>query len=200
METKFRVCDTDEIAIKKMSEELIKVGLLEGEFYYKDEESKFPFFKFEKPYKKERENDPFAHALFIDVDIKESGVEYTVVGLLCHEHFSCEQDAVELIKGLLDESVAEVALVYPNMKATFFIENQGDPVKNVKKIDENAKTITERLFGSAKFSGCHIHSLFNCSYTNYLLCDYNEQLKIKDVKIYLVSAVTGYHPEYYVIQ
>ncbi len=200
MEIKFNVKDTEEIAIKQMSQELKKIGIEGYEYYYKEEGSNMPFFKIEKPYKKERENDPYAHALFIDVDIKESGVEYTVVGLLCHEHFSCEQDAAELIKKLLDESVAEVALVYPNMKATFFIENQGDPVKNVKKIDENAKTITERLFGSAKFSGCHIHSLFNCSYTNYLLCDYNEQLKIKDVKIYLVSAVTGYHPEYYVIQ
>ena len=85
------------------------------------------------------------------------------------------------------------------MKATFFTINENDPLKNVKKIDNNGKTITERLFGYAQFNGVHIHSLFNESYTNNLLCDYKEQLKIKGVKVYLVSAVTGYHPEYYVV-
>ncbi|MBQ7373663.1 MAG: hypothetical protein IJW64_03780 [Clostridia bacterium] len=200
METKLNVCDCELPAIKNMSEELIKLGVDGAEFYYVDDESSFPFFKIEKPYKKEKDGDPDAHALFIDVDIKETEVEYTVVGLLCHEHFSSAQLVAELMKGLICETVAEVALVYPNMKASFFVVNRDDPAKNVSIIDKNAKIITERLFGSAKFSGCHIHSLFVSSCTNYLLCDYKDQLKIKDVKIYLVSAVAGYHPEYYVIQ
>ena len=182
-----------------LSEELKNLGIEGYEYYYKDEDLKLPYFKIEKPYKKEDDNDPDSHVIFIDVESFENRAEYTVVGLLCHEHFDSAKMAAELVKALLLEQVCEVALVYPNMKATFFTTNEEEPIKNVRKIDQNAKTITERLFGSAQFSGVHIHSLFNESYTNNLLCDYKEQLKLSGVKIYLVSAVVGYHPEYYVV-
>ena len=196
MEKKLSVLESDIIAIKELSNELKNCGVDGYEYYYKDDELRLPYFKIEKPYKKEKDGDPDSHAIFIDVEVNDNSVEYTVVGMLCHEHFNSAQMASELVKGLLNEQVCEVALVYPNMKATFFTVNEDEPIKNVKKINSNAKTITERLFGGANFPNVHIHSLFAESYTNNLLCDYKEQLKISGVKAYLVSSVVGYHPEY----
>ena len=98
MEKRFNVCDTDEKAIKEMSEELKNLGIEGADFYYSDDNISMPYFKIEKAYKKEKDNDPDTHTLFIDVDVNTNQTEFTVVGLLCHEHFSSPQLAAELIK------------------------------------------------------------------------------------------------------
>ncbi|MBQ8726712.1 MAG: hypothetical protein IJY84_06405 [Clostridia bacterium] len=200
MENKFRVKDTDIIAIKELAEELKNFGVDGYEYYYQEENSKVPFFKITKPFKKEKDSDPDEHEIFIDIDLNAPTPEYTVCGLLCHEHFLEPSQAVRLVKGMIDGIIAEVGLVYHNMKASFFIVNRGEPQKNVATIDENAQFITQRLFEGAKFTGFHNHILFNGSFTNYLYCDHNSQLIFKGVQVYLVSAILGEHPEYYIIQ
>lgn len=200
MENKFRVKDTDIIAVKEMAEELKKLGVLGADFYYMQEGSLTPYFKITKPYKKEKDTDPEEHEIFIDIDLSSPVPEYTVCGLLCHEHLTSPSQTARLVKGMIDGVIAEVGLVYPTMKASFFIINRETPQKNVAIIDENAKFIIEKLSAGAKLTGFHNHILFNGSFTNYLLCDHNRQLTFKDVQIYLVSAVLGQHPEYFIIQ
>ena len=191
---------SDSQLIKALAETLVKYGITEGsDVYYTDEDYNLPFFKIPKAYKKETPDDPDVHYIFIDVN--DSMLEYTVHGNYVHEHIDDADKAVELVMQLLNAEVVEVAIVYPDRIAGFFVNNTGDPQANVDIVVENFETIKyhiDRDLGN--FNGGHMHVLFQTAATNYFMYGPTTRHRLQGINIYLVSAVFAEHPEFYVIQ
>ena len=183
--------------IKDLSKVLAECGIENAENYYVADEYSVPYFKIPKKYKKEYESDPDVCYIYVDVDDNE----YTVHGRYVHEHLGSEQRVANLVLGLLSGELAEVALVFPNKMAAFFIPNTGDPEQNVKIIDLNAETIMKHLNSPmASAPNVHMHMLFSAAHPYYLHCSGGRQPQIEGVQVYMVSSVFGEHPEYYVIR
>lgn len=184
--------------IADMSAALAEVGIVDGfQNYYESDEYGVPYFKIPKKFKKESENDPDVCYVYVDVDENE----YTVHGRYVHEHLGNERQAAKLVLGLLTGAIAEVALVFPNKMAAFFLPNTGDPAQNVKVIDDNAEKIMEHLNSPmASAPNVHMHVLFSPAYPYYLHFGGGRQPQIEGVQIYMVSSVFAEHPEYYVIR
>ena len=197
MEKKLSCAETDNEMIKDMSIALLKCGIDEGANYYEADEYSKPYFKISKKFKKESDSDPDVCYIYIDVE----DAEYTVHGRYVHEHLSHENKAVNLVVGLLSGAIAEVALVFPNKMAAFFIQNTGDPAENVKILDANAEQIMSHLNSPmASSPNVHGHVIFSAAFPYYLYYGGGRQPQIEGVTIYLVSSVFAEHPEYYVIQ
>ena len=181
-----------------LSKALEKAGIQDGaQYYYEADDYALPYFKIPKAFKKESPEDPDYHYLFIDIDEKE----YTVHGSYVHEHLSSVAQVVKLVTHLFSGEVVEVALVFPDRMAGFFMLNTGDPQKNVDVINDNAKTIMEYVNSPIGASlNTHIHTLFSPAYPYTLLCGGFQKPQIQGVTIYLVSYVFAEHPEYYVVQ
>lgn len=201
---------SDEQPIKKLSEALVMQGITEGaQFYYTDDDYSTPFFKLPKAYKKESPDDPDAQYVFVDVetDMYKEG-EYTVHGNYVHEHITDADRAAMLVARLLKGEIAEVAIVYPDRLAGFFVNNTGDPKKNVGIIVENFKEIKGYFESDTMAAPCaglmhgHIHALFPQIhlFPNYLQYGFSTEHRISGINIYMVSSVVGEHPEFYVIQ
>lgn len=204
MEKELLVKDSNSKGIKNLSNALKNGGIKLGfDVYYMDENCDFPFFKIPKKYKKESENDPPVHYVFIDVDESDMGVEYTVSGSFSHEH-SCDLDCViKLVKGLLTGDIVEVALVYKFAKATFFLPNTGDPQTNVNFLSQDKELINkvmDTLNNPMLVSRTHLHVPSAKLFPYNLLCKAGPQQQIEGVEIYLVSSVLAEHPEYYIIK
>lgn len=196
---------SDNQLIKKFSEALVKQGITEGtQFYYTDDDFHLPFFKLPKAYKKESPDDPDVHYVFVDVDTATHGLnkgEYTVHGNYVHEHIADADRAAALVAQLLKAEMIEVAIVYPDRMAGFFVNNTGDPQKNVDIIGENFGDIKGYLESDmAALRGGHMHTLFPKIFPNYLQYGPSAQHRIPGISIYLVSSVIAEHPEFYVIQ
>ena len=197
MEKALSCATTDNQMIRDMSTVLAELGIDGADTYYEADEYSKPYFKIAKKFKKETENDPDVCYIYIDVD----DMEYTVHGRYLHEHISNEKRAANLALGLLSGAIAEVALVFPNKMAGFFILNTGDPAKNVKVIDDNAEEIMKHLNSPmASMSNVHGHIIFSAAFPYNLQYGGGRQPQIEGVQIYLLSAVFGEHTEYYVIQ
>ena len=184
--------------IVELSKALVKAGIEDGaQFYYEADDYPTPYFKIPKAFKKESPEDPDFHYIYIDIE----GNEYTVHGSYVHEHLGSAAQVVELVNQLYSGKTVEVALVYPDRMAGFFMRNTGDPQKNVDVINENAKTIMEFVDSPIGASpNTHIHTLFSPAHPYMLLCGGIRKPQIQGVTIYLVSYVFAEHPEYYVIR
>ena len=201
METKLLCADSDNQLIKSFSEALIKQGITEGaQFYYVDSNMHLPFFKIPKAFKKETPEDPSIHYVFVDVD--EAQYEYTVCGNYVHEHISDEDRAAELEAKLLNAEIVEIAIVYPDRMAGFFVNNTGDPQANVDIIGKNFGEIKEHLeFNIYTLQGGHLHTLYTRAFPYYLqIGPTAARHKLPGISIYLVSSVLAEHPEFYIIQ
>lgn len=197
MERKIACSTTDNQMILDMSKVLIECGIDEGQYYYEADEYSVPYFKISKQFKKETDNDPDKVYLFIDVN----ETEYTVHGRYIHEHIGNERRVANLVIGLLEGSIAEVALVFPNKMAGFFMLNTGDPAKNVKVIDDNAEQIMEHLSSPlANMANVHGHIIFSAAHPYYLQYGASRQPQIEGIQVYLLSSVFGEHTEYYGIR
>lgn len=196
MEKAIPCSSTDNKMIADISKVLLEVGIEDGAHYYESDEYRVPYFKLAKKYKKESENDPDVCYVYIDVDDNE----YTVHGRYVHEHIGSEHKAVTLAFGLLSGAIVEVALVYPNKMAGFFLPNMGDPAKHIKVIDDNADQILKHLNSPmASAPNVHGHSLFSAAFPYYLQWGGGRQPQIEGVQVYMLSSVFGEHPEYYII-
>ena len=203
MEQKHLCAQTDDEMIRNFSQALLAHGVTDGaDCYYTDEEYPYPFFKLPKAYKKESPTDPDTHYVFVDVEEKTGphGGEYTVQGNYVHEHIPDADRAANLVADLLRGAIVEVALVYPDRFAGFFVGNTGDPQKNVDIISEHADEILGFLKDAAGLRGGHMHVLFSRAHPNKLQFGPTTSHRIAGVSIYLVSSVLAEHPEFYVIQ
>ena len=197
MEKELLCVNSDNQMIKDLSKVLTECGVEGADHYYEADDYNAPYFKLPKKYKKESDNDP--DVCFVYVDIDEN--EYTVHGRYIHEHLGGEQQVANLVLGLLSGAIAEVALVFPDKKAGFFMMNTGDPEQNIKVIDINAETIMEHLNSPmAAAPNVHGHIMFEPAFPYYLHWGGGRQPQIQGVTVYMVSIVVGEHPEYYIIQ
>lgn len=198
MEKSIPCASTDNQMIADMSKALMEAGITDGALnYYESDEYSVPYFKIAKKFKKETENDPDVCYVYVDVDENE----YTVHGRYVHEHFGSERRAAELVLGLLCGEIVEVALVFPNKMAGFFLPNLGDPEKHVNVINDNAEQIMKHLNSPMATSpNVHGHTLFSPAFPYYLQWGGARQPQIEGVQIYMLSSVFAEHPEYYVIK
>ena len=195
MEIKIKITEKTDTKLKEVAEELKKVGLEAfADSYYEDDEYTGPFFKIEKPFKKETEKDPEIECIFLDVTH-----EYTVHTRTGHEHYNDAQKAVEIVKGLFDGTLAEVALCFPSLTARFLIENTGNPEKNIAKMNDNAKSLMDIVNKVVNMlSGTsHIHQLFEAAFPHYLQVLANENFMYGGCQVYLQSIIIGEHAEIY---
>ena len=191
--------------VKKFSQALIKQGITEGaRYYYTNDNYSLPFFKIPKAYKKESPNDPDVHYIFVDVGTNPHGLakeEYTVYGNYVHEHISDADKAAELVLKMLKAETVEVAIVYPDRMAGFFVANTGDPEKNVNIIADNFANIKVYLEEDmTTMNDGHMHALFPNIFPKYLQYGPTTKHRIPGINIYLVSSVFAEHPEFYIIQ
>ncbi len=204
MEKELLCTSSDNRLIKKFSQALLERGIKDGaRYYYSDENCRYPFFKIPKAYKKENLDDPSVHYAFVDIDDDPpfSEEEYTVFGNFVHEHFNDPGKAAELVSGLLSGEIVEVAIVYPDRMAGFFVKNTGDPQKNVDIIAENFESIKPRLdMDVSAMSGGHWHSLFERAFPYSLQYGPSTEHVLNGISVYMVSSVLAEHPEYYIIQ
>ena len=204
MEKELLCTSSDNQLIKKFSQALLELGIKDGaRHYYTTENCRYPFFKIPKAYKKENPDDPSVHYAFVDIDDDPpfSDEEYTVFGNFVHEHFDNPEQAAELVSKLLSGEVVEVAIVYPDRMAGFFVKNTGDPQKNVDIIAENFESIKPHLDTDvAVMNGGHFHSLFEKSFPYSLQYGPSTDHVLSGISIYMVSSVLAEHPEYYVSQ
>lgn len=202
MEHKLLVKDVDNELIIRFSNALKQQGIYEGaDYYYIDENINLPFFKIPKPYKKEQPTDPDVHYIFVDIDKNPPFLEkeeYTVYGNYVHEHIPNADSAAELVKLLYTGEYVEVAIVYPDRRAGFFLKNQGEPEKNVNILMENAGIIVDCL-SNAKAGG-HMHRIFSPAHPYNLQFGIGEQHKLQGYEIYAVSSVLAEHPEFYILK
>ena len=197
MEKKLLCTSTDNEMILELSKALLKAGIQDGDHYYEADEYAVPYFKLAKAFKKEEPDDPDYHYLFIDVGKNE----YTIHGKYVHEHLGGIAQVMWLVQELFSGGIAEVALVFPDRMAGFFMPNTGDPQKNVNVIDANAETIMEYVNSPIGANpNAHIHTLFTPAHPYTLLCGGIRMPQIQGVTIYMVSYVFAEHPEYYIIQ
>ena len=184
--------------IKELSAALKESGIEDGyQYYYDSPDYSVPYFKIPKAFKKETEDDPDYHYLYIDVGDNE----YTVHGSYIHEHLGGVAQVIFLVNNLLNGVVVEVALVYPDRVAGFFVLNQGSPEKNVGVINDNVDTIMGYVNSPIGASpNAHIHTLFSPAHPYTLLCGGLRRPQLQGVTIYLVSIVFAEHPEYYIIK
>ena len=205
MEREMLCANSDNALVKKFSEALVKQGVTEGaQYYYTDDDFHLPFFKIPKAYKKESPTDPDVHFVFVDIDSNPPVLakeEYTVHGNYVHEHIADADKAAELVVQLIKAEMVEVAIVYPDRMAGFFVGNTGDPEKNVGIIAENFETIKGYLENDmAAMNGGHMHTLFPKIFPKYLQYGPTTKHRIPGINIYLVSSVLAEHPEFYIIQ
>lgn len=197
MEREIKITDNTEQNIVAVAEELKKVGL--GDFassFFVDDDFSGPFFKIVKDFAAESDTDATQEVIFLDV-----GEEYTVHTRLGHEHFRDVKKAVELIKGLYDETLAEVALCFSTVMARFVIQNTGDPQKNIEEINKNAQELMGLLnnfAGNLKLGG-HVHLAFEAAYP-YSLQIIPQDGNIYGYQLYLQSVIIGYHSEIFVVR
>ena len=197
MEKKIACKTSDNQMILDLSKVLVECGIDAAKNYYQADEYHVPYFKIPKQFHKEANDDPDVVYLFVDVDDNE----YTVHGRYIHEHIGNERQVANLVMGLLSGAIAEVALVYPDRMAGFFMMNTGAPEKNIKVIDDNADYIMEHLFSPlASMSNVHGHMIFSAAHPYYLQYGASRQPQIQGVQVYMLSAVFGEHTEYYVIK
>ncbi len=206
MEKQLFVKDSNNPFLQALTDELEKAGIREGsDVYYEDEAYKCPFFKIPKKYLKEDDTDPDFHYIFVDVEeFGQTGLEYTVQGNFVHEHFNKVEDAVRLIKALLEGTVVEMALVFGDMKASFFMNHTGDHAKNVNFFGEDKEAVDYVFEACKNPSVCsglmHSHVIFSKVHPYYLMCEHTTSYKLRGIEVYMASAIFGQHPEYYVIQ
>ncbi len=201
MEKEFLVSQTQNKNILELSSRLAENNVEGSDLYYEKEGYKCPFMKLPKKYKKESDTDP--EVCYIYVDVEDNG-EYTVFGNYGHEHCAGAADAALLITGMLTGYIAEVALIYGDMKAAAFMLNSGDPQANVDVIGKDAETAefaTDNLM-SVRGKGYHMHLLFakNHPLPYSMMFDSAKGYTYQGVTVYLASCVFGEHPEIYVIQ
>ena len=198
MEQKHLCTSTDNEMIINLSKALANCGIKDGyQYYYEADNYSVPYFKIPKAFKKESEDDPDYHYIFIDVGENE----YTVHGSYIHEHLSGVAQVAFLVSQLFNGVIVEVALVYPDRVAGFFMLNKGDPEKNVGVINENVEAIMEYVNSPIGANpNAHIHTIFSPAHPYMLLCGGLRRPQIEGVTIYLVSYVFAEHPEYYIIK
>ena len=158
------------------------------------------YFKLPKAYKKENENDPDFHYVFIDVEQKSSspnGKEFSVYGSYHHEHYMNASKAAENAKGLLSGEICEVALTIGNKQASLFMINCGDPQKNVDELMSDFESIYKQLT-EGKAGVYHIHLIYQKTFPNNLLLQFNARKDLPNYNAYATCSVLAEHPEFYI--
>ena len=201
METKLLVKDSDNELIHELSKALIEQGITDGsDCYYISDNYGIPYFKLPKAYKKENENDPDFHHVFIDVEEKigsPNGKEFSVYGTYHHEHYMNASKAAENAKGLLSGEICEVALTIGNKQASLFMINCGDPQKNVDELMSDFENIYKQLT-EGKAGGYHIHWIYQKTFPNNLLLQFNARKDLPNYNAYATCSVLAEHPEFYI--
>jgi hypothetical protein len=201
METKLLVKDSDNELIHKFSKALLDQGIVDGaDCYFISDNNQLPFFKIPKNYKKENENDPDVHYVFVDIDDKPPFLgceEYTVFGNFHHDHIPNAESAAELVKKLISGELCEVALVFEYAKAATFMKNTGDPQKNVDNFMEHYADL-EKHIKSAVVGGHH-HVIFMPSFPHNLYYCVGKQEMFQGIQAYVVSSILAEHPEFYIL-
>ncbi len=205
MEQVRKVSESGNAYIIALSEELKKVGILDGsDVYYEDENFDQPFFKIPKAYKKEKAGDPDEHYVFVDVGEGPVGMEYTVTCNFVHEHIGRVEDAVTLIKGLYDGEIVEMALVYGDIKVSLYMHQLGDHVSNIEYLIGDKKAVDyviEHMKNPMVQSGRgHQHLVFPKNFPYNLMFEKAGKHVLPNIRVYAVSAIFGEHPEYYVLE
>lgn len=201
METKLLVKDSDNELIHELSKALLDCGITEGaDCYYISDNYGVPFFKLPKAYKKENENDPDFHHVFIDVEEKSgspTNKEFSVYGTYHHEHYMNASDAAENAKKLLSGEICEVVLTLGCKQASLFMINCGDPEKNVNELMSDFENIHKHLT-EGKVGGYHIHLIYQKTFPNNLLLQFNAKKDLQNYNAYATCSVLAEHPEFYI--
>ena len=196
--------ESDNPAILELSATLVSRGYTEAESYCVAENGG-TFFRISCPISEQGEDYPWS--LYIDV---ESDGEYCLCTFFSHSHFATAEEVADQLDMMIEGKLAEVGLALPNMgvRASFFVDNTGDPEKNVSVVAENAQAIydlmlsvcTEAFYGS-------LHRYYEKS--TPLSKDRNIHItRIGDLESdyvgendapYMTSCVVGAFPEVYFI-
>lgn len=152
MHDKYFCKESDNPAILALSDSLSKRGISGAEEYCEAENGAI-FFMLSCPIMEQGAKIPWY--LYIDV---ESDGEYRLQTFFSHSHFASAEEVAEQVELLRKGVLAEVGLAFPNMgvRATFFVDNTGDPQENVAIVAKRAQEIydmteevcTEAFYGS----------------------------------------------------
>lgn len=202
MEKEYICAQTDSQYVKDISRMLIEAGIEGANVCYSDAEYFYPYFKILKKFKKEQDGDPEFNIIYIDVfEDEETETEITVYGNYVHEHFETAEEAAAAAIALYKGETAEVALVMGGKLGGYFAKNTGDPQKNVAALSANAQDVADYLAVPIVGQGdYHMHMLMDFAAPSYIFTGASKAPQIEGVKIYLMSAVVGEHPEYYVVK
>ena len=191
--------------VRQLSDALREAGI-EGCDKVHQNDGGAPFFMLPKKYARESERDPEYHHVYIDVYEISGGAEYKITMIYTPMYFYTVEDVVAVCKGLLDETVAEVALVTPIGLASGFIHHTGDHEKNIERLVGKAQTIVNTL-NSYMENG----NMLSRGTTQGRCADMGliadaiafksaEDMQYDGITVYAASYLCAYHPEIYVLQ
>ena len=192
MEEKLLCKDSDNELLKNLSTALVDAGFEDAKYYY-DKNYHCPYLKISKPFKKENDNDPETHYIFIDVNMNE----YTVMFNIHHEHISSVEETVELVKKIYNGEVVDVALVHYGKVASTFALNTGDPKKNIEVLSKNL-SIYESYFSSEALGMFHMHYNSSFTFPYVLKIERTDRFNLGNFNSYFSSDVFAEHVEYYI--
>ncbi len=191
--------------VRELALALKEAGAPGFENIYKNEGGE-PFFMLPKKYKRENEGDPEYHYVYVDVYDRGDRVEYRVTMLYTPLYFYSVEDCVALCKGLLDEKIAEVALVTPIGMASGFVRHTGSHEENVRVLAENGQALVDKLKGF--FENKNMLLRGNVQELNTGLGLITNAIGFREARdyqyngitVYAASYLCAYHPEIYVFQ
>lgn len=186
------------------AKKLKDAGIDFDDCYYTREGYRCDFFKIPKPFERENPNDPMVHYIFVDVEERDNGFgsapEYSVYGNYAHDHFSDIDEAVRLIRGLLDETMVEIALSVQELFASTFFTHTGDYRDDISVLAENADAVMEILNNPLVIEGRgHMHTIFPQAYPYNLMSQRSKQFTYENINVYFLSSKFAHHPEIYIV-
>lgn len=161
-------------------------------FYY--EENGLRYFRFDKPFKREQENDPHYVSVWLDVEDHE----YTVT-MYSHMHYSDLDEAVSVAQKLYDCTWAEVHIYLGNRRIDVIVDNLQDPEKTLGSAIENVESLLDDYLAKTTgfLVGNHLHVYFSEKVHAYSIHAIEPQ-PIGEHKQYAVVYVCGEQPEYFI--
>ncbi|MBP3308861.1 MAG: hypothetical protein J6L90_05420 [Clostridia bacterium] len=205
MEKVYLASESEIPEVRLLSEALREAGI-DGYDKVHQNEGGHPFFMLPKKYARESEGDPECHHVYIDVCEIPSGAEYKLTMVYTPIYFYTVEDVVSVCKGLLDETVAEVAFVTPIGLASGFIHHTGEHEKNIeclvgiaqmlintlKRCKENADVLSRGTTQSVLQGKGLIADAIG-----FMSAD---DRQYNGITVYAASYLCAYHPEIYVLQ
>ncbi len=193
MKRKFSVKDSTNPNILAAAKSLTAVGLGEfAEYYYEDEGGACPFFFVSRPFAKEQASDPDEVRIYLDVDN-----EYTVCTLYGHEHYNTPGEAADLIRKLYDKELAEVAVMYDEIKICVYTPNHSNPEDNVKSVMQHFESIMNTVNNYPLGAYNNAHFFFKPFAPYNLQVHAEKATPVAGRTRYIISCAFGEQPEYY---